>query len=104
MPSDVAPSPPAAPTPAVPPSASPTGCAALPEIAEADPGPYAMNLATRADFVAQYTFEWCVGASLQIVLNMATDQEWTTRADLADLWAMARGRSFIPFGGANLRG
>jgi len=63
-----------------------------------------MNLATRADFVAQFTFEWCVGASLQMALNMATDQERTTRTDQADLWAMARDRSSSPFGGANPRG
>ena len=63
-----------------------------------------MNLARRGDFVAQYTFEWCVGASLQMALNMATDQERTTRADQGELWAMARDRSSSPFGGANPRG
>lgn len=103
----------AAPSPSVvdeasPPSAAstapPTASAAPPEIAEADPEPFAMNLATRADFVAQYTFEWCVGASLQMALNMATDQGRTSRADQGDLWAMARDRSFSPFGGANPRG
>ena len=68
------------------------------------PEPFAMNLARADDFVAQYTFEWCVGASLQMALNMATDQERTSRADQGDLWAMARDRSFSPFGGANPRG
>lgn len=63
-----------------------------------------MNLAHRADFVAQYTFELCVGASLQMALNMATDQERTTKADQQRLWEMARDRSFSPFGGANPRG
>jgi hypothetical protein len=63
-----------------------------------------MNLAERADFVAQYTFEWCVGASLQMALNMATDQERTSRADQQRLWEMARDRSSSPFGGANPRG
>ena len=89
-------SPTVAPTP--PPTATPA-----PD-AESDPQPFAMNLAKRADFVAQYTFEWCVGASLQMALNMATDEERTGRQDQADLWAMARDRSFSPFGGANPRG
>ncbi|MGK2849582.1 MAG: hypothetical protein ACSLFN_01510 [Candidatus Limnocylindrales bacterium] len=82
----------------------PSPSADPPEIAEADPEPFAMNLATRADFVGQYTFEWCVGASLQMALNMATDRQRTTRVDQGDLWAMARDRSSSPFGGANPRG
>ena len=81
---------------------APTAAATPPQIAEAEP--FAMNLASRDDFVAQYTFEWCVGASLQMAVNMATDQERTTRADQGDLWEMARDRSFSPFGGANPRG
>lgn len=89
-----------APTPIAPPTAS----AVPPRIAEADSEPFAMNLASRADFVAQYTFDWCVGASLQMALNMATDQERTTRADQGELWTMARDHSFSPFGGANPRG
>lgn len=88
----------------VPPSALPSPSAVPPQIAEAEPAPFAMNVATRADFVAQYTVEWCVGASLQMALNMATDQERTTRADQSDLWKMARDRSSSPFGGANPRG
>lgn len=83
---------------------APTEAPTPPQIAEAEPKPFAMNLASRDDFVAQYTFEWCVGASLQMALNMATDQERTTRADQGDLWEMARDRSFSPFGGANPRG
>lgn len=63
-----------------------------------------MNLARRADFVAQYTFEWCVGASLQMAMNMATDKTRATRADQERLWEMARDRSSSPFGGANPRG
>lgn len=77
-----------------------------PQIAEADPDaePFAMNLAGQDDFVAQYTFEWCVGASLQMALNMSTDQDRTSKSDQGDLWAMARDRSTSPFGGANPRG
>jgi hypothetical protein len=63
-----------------------------------------MNLFRKGDFVRQYTFEWCVGASLQMTLNMATDGSRTTRRDQRKLWEMARDRSFSPFGGANPRG
>jgi hypothetical protein len=66
--------------------------------------PFAMDLSSRSDFVAQYTFEWCVGASLQMALNMATDATRTSRADQKGLWEMARDRSSSPFGGANPRG
>ena len=72
--------------------------------AEADPKPFAMNLYRKGDFVAQYTFEWCVGASLQMALNMATDDSRTSRTDQQRLWEMARDTSFSPFGGANPRG
>jgi hypothetical protein len=66
--------------------------------------PFAMNLYRRGDFVAQYTFEWCVGASLQMALNLITDQAHSTRADQQALWKMARDRSASPFGGANPKG
>jgi hypothetical protein len=74
--------------------------------AEAPPArePFSMNIARRTDFVAQYTFEWCVGASLQMALNMATEQERSTKKDQQRLWEMARDSSFSPFGGANPRG
>lgn len=88
--------------PSAAPSPSTTASVAPPTAADREP--FAMNLATRADFVAQYTFEWCVGASLQMALNMATDEERTSKADQQRLWEMARDRSFSPFGGANPRG
>ncbi len=81
--------------------ASPTP---TPEVPAVDPEPFAMNLYRTGDFVGQYTFEWCVGASLQMALNMATDDSRTSRADQQLLWEMARDRSFSPFGGANPRG
>jgi hypothetical protein len=74
------------------------------EAAPADPEPFAMNLYRKGDYVAQYTFEWCVGASLQMALNMATDDTRRSRADQQRLWEMARDTSFSPFGGANPRG
>ena len=63
-----------------------------------------MNLYRKGDFVAQYTFEWCVGANLQMALNLATDEAHRTRADQERLWEMARDRSSSPFGGANPTG
>jgi hypothetical protein len=85
--------------PAPSPAATPT-----PEAAQAERKPFAMNLYRKGDFVAQYNFELCVGASLQMALNMATDDSRTSRADQQRLWEMARDTSFSPFGGANPRG
>ncbi|CAN5633001.1 hypothetical protein BH20CHL7_BH20CHL7_03620 [soil metagenome] len=82
------------PTPTLP-TPSPTPA----PIAEADAEPFAMNLAERDDFVAQYTFDWCVGASLQMAVNMAKDERRTSRADQERLWELARDRSSSPFGG-----
>ena len=60
-----------------------------------------MNLYRPGDYVAQYTFEWCVGASLQMALNMATDDDNRSRAYQEKLWEMARARSSRPSRGAN---
>ena len=90
----------AAPTPTSEPELTPTP----PPAAQDDTDPFAMNLYRKGDFVAQYTFEWCVGASLQMALNMSTKVSHTSRADQQDLWEMARDRSFSPFGGANPTG
>jgi hypothetical protein len=64
---------------------------------------YAMNLFASGDFVAQYTFEWCVGASIQMALNImgANDR---TKARQQELWELAQSLSESPFGGANARG
>jgi hypothetical protein len=78
-----------------------------PEAAPAPPSPtsrpksFAMDLYEPGDFVGQYTFEWCVGASLQMALLLTDRTRDRTRAFQADLWAMARDRSSSPFGGAN---
>ena len=93
---------PGAPSPTPTPAPTPTPTP-RPKPAE-DLEPFDMNLYRRGDYVAQYTFEWCVGASLQMALNMATDASHTSRADQQRLWEMARDRSFSPFGGANPRG
>jgi anti-sigma regulatory factor (Ser/Thr protein kinase)/predicted small secreted protein len=84
----------ARPIPASPPSATP----------EPPRTRFAMDLYRKGDYVAQYTFEWCVGASLQMALNMTTAANSTTRAHQEQLWEMAQARSTSPFGGANPRG
>jgi len=63
-----------------------------------------MNLYRSGDYVAQFTDEWCVGASLQMTLNMTTAKTYASRASQRTLWKMAQARSFSPFGGANPRG
>lgn len=60
-----------------------------------------MDLYRRGDFVAQHTFEWCVGASLQMTLNIATGADSDSRARQRRLWTMAQARSDSPYGGAN---
>jgi hypothetical protein len=92
---------PPSPSPSATSTATPTPVPTQPPVKRK---PFSMNLAQREDFVGQYTFEWCVGASLQMALNMATRQSRTTRRDQQRLWEMARDRSFSPFGGANPTG
>ena len=65
---------------------------------------FSMSLYRKGDYVSQYTLEWCVGASLQMTLNMVTDETRTSRASQQQLWEMAQARSNSPFGGANPRG
>jgi hypothetical protein len=104
---------PSAPTPTSTPDATPTPIAptAPNAIPTPSPGgdtavakPFSMNLYRAGDFVAQFTFEWCVGASLQMAFNIATNQTHTSRPDQQALWEMARERSASPFGGANPKG
>ena len=52
----------------------------------------------------QYTFEWCVGASIQMTLSMADVSHDMSRARQQRIWEMARDTSFSPFGGANPNG
>jgi hypothetical protein len=60
-----------------------------------------MNLFERGDYVSQYTFEWCVGASIQMTLNMVEDRDDRSRALQQRLWELARDLSNSPFGGAS---
>jgi hypothetical protein len=86
------------PTPSPEPSREPKP---TPEVEE---GPFAMNLYRKGDFVPQYTFEWCVGASLQMMRNLTDAKVTRSRAVQQDYWEMARDLSSSPFGGANPRG
>ncbi|TVU58245.1 hypothetical protein FQP90_21650 [Paenarthrobacter nitroguajacolicus] len=90
-----APPPAQAPQPAPPP--------ALPLVPEA----FALNLYQEGDFVPQYTFDWCVAASIQMAHNLIDDTgggSWAAPAQQSELWEMARARSSNSFNGANPRG
>jgi hypothetical protein len=68
------------------------------------PQAFALNLYQEGDFVPQYTFDWCVAASIQIAHNLMDDTgggTWTDSAQQGELWEMARARSSNSFNGAN---
>ena len=68
------------------------------------PQAFALNLYQEGDFVPQYTFDWCVAASIQMAHNLIDDTgggTWTDRAQQNELWEMARARSSNSFNGAN---
>ncbi|MCO4238902.1 hypothetical protein [Pseudarthrobacter raffinosi] len=91
---DVAPAPHRTPAPTPTPVPTPT----------AVPQAFALNLYQEGDFVPQYTFDWCVAASIQIAHNLIDDTgggTWADRAQQNDLWEMARARSSNSFNGAN---
>lgn len=88
------------PAPHRPPSPTPTPVPTPP----AAPQAFALNLYQEGDFVPQYTFEWCVAASIQMMHNLIDDTgagPWTDRVQQGELWEMARTRSFNSFNGAN---
>ena len=63
-----------------------------------------MNLYQEGDFVPQYTFDWCVAASIQMAHNLIDDTgggTWAASAQQGELWEMARARSSNSFNGAN---
>ena len=104
--------PPPAPIPTAPPSAVPSpavpaepapGPPAAPAPAPV-PQPFALNLYREGDFVPQYTFDWCVAASIQMAHNLIDDTgggTWADRNQQNELWEMARARSSDSFNGAN---
>jgi hypothetical protein len=68
------------------------------------PPAFALNLYQEGDFVPQYTFDWCVGASIQMAHNLIDDTgggSWADPAQQGELWEMARARSSNSFNGAN---
>ncbi|MCP1411792.1 hypothetical protein [Paenarthrobacter sp. A20] len=82
----------------VPPQPAP-----LPAVRQA----FALNLYQDGDFVPQYTFDWCVAASIQMAHNLIDDTgggTWASSAQQSELWEMARARSSNSFNGANPRG
>lgn len=88
-----------------PPSAAPVSPSDPPATPAATPAePFALDLYRRGDFVGQYTFEWCVGASVQMALNIVGPEDDRTKARQQALWERARDLSSSPFGGANPRG
>ena len=76
-----------------PPTAAPT---TTPE-----PQPFALDLYGEGDFVRQYTFDWCVGASVQMMLNMVREPNEASRERQGEIWDLARIRSKSRYGGAN---
>jgi hypothetical protein len=67
------------------------GVAATP--ATASVKPYRLDLGARSDFVAQTNFVQCVGASMQMMLNMIHDRNDRTAATQLELQQLARQRS-----------
>jgi hypothetical protein len=66
--------------------------------------PFSVDLYRSGDFVAQYTDNWCVGASIQMMRNLVRPGVLRSRAEQQALWELARDRSASRFGGANPRG
>ena len=64
------------------------GVAAAP--ANGASGPFEIDLGTRRDFVAQTNFVQCVGASMQMMLNMIGEKDDRTAARQLELQILAR--------------
>jgi hypothetical protein len=83
-------------------SPAPTATPSLEPAPVPSTDPFAINLAVVADFVPQYTSNWCVGASLQMARSIITGERIESRRSQRRLWRMARDRSLdSPYGGAN---
>jgi hypothetical protein len=95
---EASPAPVATPRTASPAPPTPTSSPAPPT---PQPDPFALNLYRQGDFIGQYTFEWCVGASVQMTLNILRPEDDRTRVTQQLLWERARDLSDSPFGGAN---
>jgi hypothetical protein len=88
-----------------PPRPAPTPLPLPTSVPSATPAPqaFALNLYQDGDFVPQYTFDWCVAASIQIAHNLIDDTggTWSDRAQQSELWELARAHSSNSFNGAN---
>ncbi|GGI00506.1 hypothetical protein ACFFGR_05680 [Arthrobacter liuii] len=94
--------PPPVPIPTAAPPSSPAPTQA--PVPAAAPRPFALDLYRQGDFVPQYTFDWCVAASIQMTHNLIDDTgggTWADRAQQNELWEKARARSSDSFNGAN---
>ena len=92
------------PTPTPPPSAVPPPAPPSPAPTPPSPAPFALNLYQEGDFVPQYTFDWCVAASIQMAHNLIDGTgtaTWSDPTQQGDLWEMARARSSDSYNGAN---
>jgi hypothetical protein len=99
----------AAPTPRATPMRTPQAKATPAPTTTPAPTPpptvaFAMNLYRDGDFVPQHTFEWCVGASIQMASNMIVAKTRSSYADQQALWELARSHSTNSLRGANPRG
>ncbi|HEX2160247.1 MAG TPA: hypothetical protein VHF88_00300 [Thermoleophilaceae bacterium] len=65
---------------------------------------FAFDLYEEGDFVPQHTFEWCVGASIQMAHNLVFADRRSSYEDQQALWELARSHSTNSFNGANPRG
>jgi hypothetical protein len=70
--------------------ASTSGSAAL-----AAGGGYRLDLADRADFVRQYTDQQCIGASIQMMLNILGPANDRTARTQRQLWDLAKELSWV---------
>jgi len=96
-------SPSASPVPTPRPTVTPSPSATLAPTPAARTA-FALDLYVDGDFVPQHTFEWCVGASIQMAHNLVSREKRASREDQAELWELARSHSVDSFNGANPRG
>ncbi len=75
------------------PSATALGAAPLGVGPLAAPAPFELDLASRSDFVAQTNFVQCVGASMQMMLNITTSLDDRSAARQLELQRLARSLS-----------
>lgn len=81
--------------------APPPAPTVAPTLAPAPPQPFALTLYEEGDWVQQYTFEWCVAASVQMTWNMVHPDRRTASDDQGALWERARELSNNPYRGAD---